>query len=465
MAQGMIYIIDDEPGIRSVMCEILSDEGYECASAESGEQGLEKLGSMVPDAIILDVWLPGMDGLAVLKILRERRPETPVIMVSGHSTIDVAVQAVKAGAFDFLEKPLSMEKVLTVITNALEMNRLRHENRKLRSQIDPRPMIGSTQAMQELRKQIAQAAASLAPVWISGENGTGKELVARSIHRESRRAAGAFIAVNCAAIPETLIESELFGHEKGAFTGAIAQKKGRFELADGGTLFLDEVIDLSPSAQVKLLRVLQDMQFERVGGERSVRVDVRVIAASNRDVSAAVQEGSFREDLYYRLHVLPLQVVPLRNRPEDIPDLVARFMQDESIAMAAPLPLVSPEAMQQLVAYTWPGNVRQLRNVIQRIMALSNGMDIDATTCAAALGQDFYVAQQAPSTPIKTENTGDILAMVANMELGEAKDTFERLFLLQKLEEQGYNITRTAQVLGMYPSNLHAKMKKYNLER
>jgi len=468
MAEGLIAVIDDEDGIRQVLSSILHDEGYATVEAIDGETGLELLAREDIDVVILDVWLPGMDGLGVLKALREKRYDAPVIMVSGHGTIDMAVQAVKGGAYDFLEKPLSMEKVLTTITNAMEIARLRRENRLLRSQVGGGDaMVGESVAMRDIRRLVAQAAATSAPVFISGENGTGKELVARSIHKRGKRANGPFIAINCAAIPETLLESELFGHEKGAFTGAIAQKKGRFELANGGTLFLDEVADLSPAAQVKLLRVLQEMCFERVGGEKTINVDVRVIAATNRNIREAVQEGTFREDLFYRLHVFPVKVPALKERKSDIPLLVSHFFHLESELQAIPKAEASKEALDLLVQYDWPGNVRQLRNMVQRLLAIADGETVDAEMVQWSLDQDAEpgarISEALGGDNIPSDS--DIWKITSEMELGDAKDAFERMFLFQRLQAHGYNVTRTAESLGMYPSNLHAKIRKFNLER
>lgn len=467
MDKMRVLIVDDEENIRKVLGAIVEDEGAVASLADSAEAARLILLDQQFDLIFLDVWLPGIDGMTFLGELIQFKPGTsgggsicPVVMISGHGTIDMAVQAVKTGAYDFIEKPLSLERVSAVLRNIHEMVRLRRENLELREKLlDGETMVGSSTVVEGLKHLIRQAATTNAPVFIFGENGTGKELVARTIHRQSSRSAKPFIALNCAAIPEALIESELFGYEKGAFTGAVNQKKGRFELADGGTLFLDEVVDLSAAAQAKLLRVLQDMAFERIGGEKSIKVDVRIVAASNKDLRTEVQAGTFREDLFYRLHVLPIQVPTLAKRSEDIPLLCQHFLAIEADAQARPVPALEPGALAVLKGYEWPGNIRQLKNIIQRLMVICDD-SIDSASVARALGQDRLL------TPvIAPSSTDDFWATVAAMDLQSAKDEFERRFLLLKLEEHNYNITRTAQNLGMYPSNLHAKIRKYHLER
>ncbi|MFO7780510.1 MAG: sigma-54 dependent transcriptional regulator, partial [Spirochaetia bacterium] len=312
-----ILVVDDEEGIREVLSAILQDEGYEVRVAADGIEGLAIMESESVDLVLLDVWLPNMGGVDVLKKIKEDSPEIPVIIISGHGSIDIAVKAVKLGAFDFLEKPLSLERVTTAVKNAIELEKLRRENRALRSTIERRDeLLGESEALQRIRGIIEQAGNTGSRILITGENGTGKELVARAIHRRSDRANYPFVEVNCAAIPDTLIESELFGHEKGAFTHAVSRRRGKFEMADGGTIFLDEVADMSLSAQAKVLRVIQEMRFERVGGEESIEVAVRVIAATNRDIQTEIAAGNFREDLYFRLNVIPIHVPPLRERPE-----------------------------------------------------------------------------------------------------------------------------------------------------
>ena len=323
-----ILVVDDEAGVRSSLAGILGDEGYAVTSVESGEAGLAALEARRYDLVLLDVWLPGLDGLEVLRRIRERDAELPVVVISGHGTIETAVKAVRLGAQDFVEKPLSLEKTVLAVKNALRQRRLESQLRELRQQLDARyAMVGESPALQRLREEIQKAAPSNGRVLIFGENGTGKELVARAIHAESQRAAGPFVEVNCAAIPEELIESELFGHERGAFTGAIARRRGKFELADQGTLFLDEIGDMTLKTQAKVLRALEEQAFERVGGREPLKVDVRVIAASNRDLPALIAAGTFREDLFYRLNVIPIEVPPLRARKEDVPALVEHFIR------------------------------------------------------------------------------------------------------------------------------------------
>ena len=448
-----ILVIDDEKGIREVLEAILVDEGYEVTVAEDGIVGLSRLAEQIIDAIILDVWLPNKGGIDVLKEIKETYPGMPVVIISGHGNIDLAVKAVKAGAFDFLEKPLSLEKVLTVVRNAIELEQLKRENRLLKSSMQTElQMLGDSEAMQHIREIIRQSAASDSRILISGENGTGKELVAREIHQHSRRAHGPFVEVNCAAIPDTLIESELFGHEKGAFTSAVSRRKGKFELADHGTLFLDEVADMSLSAQSKVLRAVQEMEFERVGGERTLQVDVRVIAATNKDIQAEIQAGRFREDLYFRLNVIPIEVPPLRERLEDLPVLVEYFMKLHRYPPDGPPRKVTEDGLEQMKAYSWPGNIRELKNFIERINIMSDREDIDAEVIEQHLGTDRAEAKSEALEPFR------------DMGLNEAKESFERQYIEMKLAEQGKNISRTAEALGIYPSNLHGKLRKYGIK-
>jgi two-component system nitrogen regulation response regulator NtrX len=446
-----ILIIDDEPGIRTVLTDILEDENYQVFSAVDGFEGLALLKQEAVDVVILDVWLPNMGGIDVLKEIKKEYPEIEVILISGHANIDIAVKAVKLGAFDFLEKPLSLEKVTTLIRNAIEMESLRKENRNLRSSLFmDDEMIGTSPAMMKIQALINQSAASKAKILILGDNGTGKELIARKIHLRSQRADGPFVEVNCAAIPDTLIESELFGHEKGAFTGAIARRKGKFEMAHGGTLFLDEVADMSLNAQAKVLRAIQELKFERIGGEKSITVDFRLIAATNKDIQNEIREGRFREDLYFRLNVVPIFVPPLKDRPEDLKDLIAYFIEKQRDD--GEVKTISPEGIKILEKYSWPGNIRELKNFIERITIMTDENVIlpDIVT--------YYLGEKQQST------TSDSLKDFKGMKLNEAKDRFERMFLMQKLEEHDYNISQTAQILGIYPSNLHGKIKKLNIE-
>src|SRR5712664_3116304 len=374
-----ILIVDDEPGVRSALSGVLRDEGYAVEAVPSGEACLERLTRGAVDLIVLDVWLPGMDGLATLARLRERQVDAQVVLISGHGNIESAVRAIKMGAFDFVEKPLSLEKTVLVIRNALHQRRLEAENRALRARVDRhQTMVGESYAMRQLREQVAMAAPTNGRVLIYGENGTGKELVARTIHALSRRRIGPFVEVNCAAIPEELIESELFGHVRGAFTGAVADRRGKFEGADGGTIFLDEIGDMSLKTQAKVLRVLQEQTMEPVGGKSSIKVDVRVLAATNKDLQAEIRGGRFREDLFFRLNVIPIFVPPLRDRGDDVIRLVEHFAAEFASEYGRRPKRMSPEAAAVLKAYRWPGNVRELRNVTERLMIMVPGELVSA---------------------------------------------------------------------------------------
>ncbi len=465
MSSTKILVVDDEPNIRKLIKNILEDEGYEVVEVESGNQAFRLVQEQDFDCVLLDVWMPGMNGLEVLELIKAGRESLPVIMISGHANVDLAVQALKKGAFDFIEKPLGTERILAVVHNSLEFNRLKKENRFLRSRLSGHSeMIGTSKAMQDLRKLVEQAAKSEVPVFITGENGTGKELVAREIHRRSHRQGKPFVAVNCAAIPDALIESELFGHEKGAFTGAAAQKKGRFEMANEGTLFLDEIIDLSLSAQAKVLRALQEQLFERVGGTGSVKVDVRVLAASNKDPHLAMRDKRFRDDLFFRLHVLPVFVPALRDRTEDIPLLVTHFLSELAVENLSAEPLeysMSATALKLLCDYSWPGNIRQLRNIIRRILVISSANEIDHEIVELALAADRPLEQALAID--NDQSTGDLGIDFSGLGLSEAKEVFEKNFLIQKLKEYDYNVSQTAESLGMYPSHLHAKIKKLQI--
>src|SRR5215469_11925449 len=369
-----ILVVDDEPGVRSSLSGVLRDEGYSVESVSSGEACLDRLTRGPVDLIVLDVWLPGLDGLATLARLRERQVDAQVVLISGHGNIESAVRAIKMGAFDFVEKPLSLEKTVLVIRNALRQRRLEAENKALRARVDrTQTMVGESYAMRQLREQVAMAAPTNGRVLIYGENGTGKELVARTIHALSRRRHATFVEVNCAAIPEELIESELFGHVRGAFTGAVADRRGKFEVADGGTIFLDEIGDMSVKTQAKVLRVLQEQTMEPVGGTNRITVDARVLAATNKDLQAEIKAGQFREDLYFRLNVIPIFVPPLRERQEDIPLLADHFMAELAQEYGRRLKRLDVGAIRTLQRYAWPGNVRELRNVIERLMIMVPG--------------------------------------------------------------------------------------------
>ncbi len=447
-----VLIIDDEPGIREVLKQILEDEGHQVCTAEDGYQGLAILAEDAMDVVLLDVRLPNMGGIDVLAAIREKHADTETIMISGHANIDLAVHAVKMGAFDFLEKPLDLHKTATAVANAAKVRVLRSENRALRDSlfVEDR-MIGSSAPMQRVRELIGQSAASDSRILILGDNGTGKELVAREIHRQSRRWSGPFVEVNCAAIPESLIESELFGHEKGAFTHAIASRKGKFELAHRGTLFLDEIADMSLTTQAKVLRATQDLKFERVGGEESISVDVRIIAATNKDIEQEVQAGRFREDLYFRLAVIPIRVPSLRERLEDLGDLVDYFMDKFRHPAQAPAKTLEQAAMEDLRAYEWPGNIRELKNFIERINIMVAEGTITREQVARFLGRRESGPESSP------------LARYAKMTLTDARESFEKELIEERLRENGNNITRTAQQLRLSPSSLHGRIRKYGI--
>lgn len=445
-----ILVIDDEPGIRDVLREILQDEGYTVRDAPDGPTGLEIVSNESVDLVILDVWLPNMGGIDVLRALREDRPDLEVVVISGHANIDMAVKAVKLGAFDFLEKPLSLDRVLTVVKNALRMEELQRENRKLRNQlVNQDEMIGGSESMEQVRRLVSQGAASDSRILVLGENGTGKELVAREIHRQSPRSSGPFVEVNCAAIPDTLIESELFGHEKGAFTSAVSGRRGKFEIADGGTLFLDEIADMSLSAQAKVLRVIQEMRFERVGSETSISVDVRIVAATNKDLRGEVDAGRFREDLYFRLNVIWIYVPALRERAQDIPEIANYFLrkfQHEGVRR------FDDSAIARLKEYPWPGNVRELKNLVERVSIMA---DEEVLTGEVV---DFFLGER------DNGSVDPVLDEFDSMSLTDARDSFERRFIEQALRENEFNVSRTATQLGIYPSNLHAKIRKHGIQ-
>jgi len=446
-----ILIVDDEPGVRSALTGVLRDEGYGVEAVDSGEACLDRVLRGSYDLIVLDVWLPGLDGLATLQRLRERQVDAQVVMISGHGNIESAVRAIKMGAFDFVEKPLSLEKTVLVVRNALRQRRLEAENRALRARVDRRlTMVGESDEMAQLREQVAMAAPTNGRVLIYGENGTGKELVARTVHTLSRRRHGPFIEVNCAAIPEELIESELFGHVRGAFTGAVADRRGKFEAADGGTIFLDEIGDMSLKTQAKVLRVLQEQVVEPVGGTQTVRVDVRVLAATNKDLPAAIRNGEFREDLYFRLNVIPIFVPPLRARSGDIPLLADHFMATFGREYGRRPKALSPDAIAELQRYPWPGNVRELRNVIERLMIMAPGETITAADVR-------FLNPDAAILPADAAPDGTFLPLHA------ARDRFEQQYILRALAQQQGNMTRTAELLGVERSNLYRKMRAFGL--
>ena len=450
-----ILIIDDEPAIQDVLKDILIDEGYEVFTADDGTEGLRLLRTEPVDVVFLDVWLPGKGGIDVLEEIRSDWPDVEVVIISGHATVETAVKAIKLGAYDYLEKPLDMGRVLTIARNAVRMEALRRENAQLKQQqFLEDEMIGSTEGMNRIREIVEQSAPSDSRVMILGENGTGKELVARMIHTRSSRSGRPFVEVNCAAIPDNLIESELFGHEKGAFTGAVARRRGKFEAADGGTLFLDEVADMSLEAQAKVLRAVQEQTFERVGGEEPIQVDVRIVSATNKDIRREVDEGRFREDLYFRLAVIPLSVPPLRDRTEDLPSLIDYFLNRlESGRGETDRPVFSEAAMSLLADYSWPGNIRELKNFIERVTILVDESEVTGETAG------FYLGQTGSRPASGSSDPG-----YDGMKLNEARDLFEKRIIENRLEENGFNVARTAQALGVYPSNLHGKIKKHGIE-
>ncbi len=449
-----ILVVDDEKDIRTSLTGILEDEGYQVGTAASGAEALECARQDLPDLVLLDIWMPGMDGLETLEKLKNLFPQITVVMISGHGTIETAVRTTKLGAFDFIEKPLSLDKVLITVANALRMRELTVENEELKQAVGNEfELIGDSAAMALLREQIMRVAPTSASVLVTGENGTGKELVARSIHYYSLRRDKPFVAINCAAIPEELIESELFGHEKGAFTGALAQKKGKFDLADGGTLFLDEIGDMSLKTQAKVLRILQERCFERVGGTRLVSVDVRIIAATNKELDEEIRQGRFREDLYYRLNVVPFRVPALRERPADIRLLIPYFMDQFHRREGRESKVFLPETLEMLRSYDWPGNVRELRNIVERILIMTPGKVISPADIPNLAGE-----QQAYA-PASTKTEG---ALVFGT-LREAREEFEREFIVQKLEQNDWNISRTAEVIDLERSNLHRKIKSYGI--
>jgi two-component system, NtrC family, nitrogen regulation response regulator NtrX len=446
-----ILIVDDEPGVRTALSGVLRDEGYTVEAVPSGEACLERLTRGAVDLIVLDVWLPGMDGLATLARLRERQVDAQVVLISGHGNIESAVRAIKMGAFDFVEKPLSLEKTVLVVRNALRQQRLEAENRALRARMDrTQTMVGESYAMGQLREQVAMAAPTNGRVLIYGENGTGKELVARTIHAMSRRRNNAWVEVNCAAIPEELIESELFGHVRGAFTGAVADRRGKFEVADGGTIFLDEIGDMSLKTQAKVLRVLQEQTMEAVGGTTRIKVDARVLAATNKDLQAEIRTGNFREDLYFRLNVIPIFVPPLRERQEDVPLLAEHFLAEFAREYGRRLKTFDTAAVAILQRYAWPGNVRELRNVIERLMIMVPG-DVITAGDVAFLQQNGITRGEALEPPS------------SRMTLHEARDRFERDLILRTLAEQQGNMSKTAEVLGVERSNLYRKMRAFGI--
>jgi len=451
-----ILIVDDETSILEALSGILTDEGFVPLCADSAEKGLSLLDEEAVDLVLLDIWMPGMDGLTALKQIRQTHARLPVIMISGHGTIETAVQATKTGAFDFIEKPLSYDKIILAIKNGLRLSLLEEENLILRQKAGGRPMLtGDSQAISQLRAQIDRVAPTDAWVLIRGEHGTGKELVAQAIHRQSRRCHKPMIEMNCAAIPEELIESELFGHEKGSFTGAHASKSGKFDQANNGMLFLDEIGDMSLKTQAKILRILQEQTFERVGGNRTITTDVRVLAATNKNLEQEIEAGNFRADLFWRLNVVPIHVPPLRERAADIHMLVEEFL-DEFSKKGLGRKEFAPEALATLGRHNWPGNVRELRNLVERLAIMCAEPVISAATVALFLNP----GQPAGNLPERPTMTGPYRLT----DFKEAKREFEREFLLARLRENTGNIAQTAEQIGVERSHLHKKIKALDID-
>ncbi|MDD5435317.1 MAG: sigma-54 dependent transcriptional regulator [Nitrospira sp.] len=449
--QEHILIVDDEKGILTALTGVLEDEGYTVSTAGTGSDALKKIYNDTPSVVLLDIWLPDIDGLDVLKEIKAAHKDIPVIVMSGHGTIETAVKATKLGAYDYIEKPLSMDRVNLLVSHAVKQQHLELENVQLRKSVEKsEDIIGESIPMRQLKEQLRIVGASNSRVLITGENGTGKELVARSIHRESHRADKLFVAVNCAAIPETLIESELFGHEKGAFTGATAVQRGKFELADGGTLFLDEVGDMSLNTQAKVLRVLQEQEFQRVGGNKNLKVDVRLISATNKKLPEEIKKGTFREDLYYRINVITLNVPPLKERRDDIPLLAQYFLKDIIREQGLLQKVLTEETAQLLKEYDWPGNVRELRNLMERAAIMVQRDRILPEDLAIIAGHGRQSTSQFINERFES--------------LREARAHFERLYITERLKENSWNITRTAEDLKIERTNLHRKMKMLGIE-
>ena len=445
MKKRAVLVIDDEKAVRETLSEILSDEGYTVASVASGEEGLRRFQEEKFDLVFLDVWLKDTDGLAILEAAPKRLAEVPVIMISGHANVETAVRAVRLGAYDFLEKPLSLERVLLTAQKAIERRDLLAEVASFRGRSESETeLLGDSSPMRRLKEEIARVAPTDARVLIVGENGTGKELVARALHRHSARGDSPLVEVNCAAIPEELIESELFGHTKGSFTGASEDRRGKFEEADSATLFLDEIGDMSAKTQAKVLRALQEGRFTRVGGTRPLSSDARVLSATNKDLSEEIRRGTFREDLYFRLAVVPIQVPALRERAEDIPPLASHFLQAAARRFGMKAKRLSSAALAALQAYDWPGNVRELKNLVERLLILAPREEIGPADLPLPAPVDGALAADAP--------------------LKDARDDFERRYILAALKRYRGNVTRTAEALAIERSNLHRKLKSYGIE-
>jgi two-component system nitrogen regulation response regulator NtrX len=445
-----VLVVDDEASIRQSLSGILSDDGFDVQTAANGYEALKIIASEAPDIVLLDIWMQGMDGIETMKEIKKEYPSIPVILISGHGTIETAVKATKMGAFDLIEKPLSIDKVILAINNALHFRRLEEENQYLRKKtIEKHSITGICSSTQELRKQIDQAAPTDAWILITGENGTGKELVARTIHNLSTRADKTWVDVNCAAIPDSMIDSELFGHEKGTVPDNPQKKLGKFEIANNGTLFFDEIGDMNLSTQAKILRVLQEKQFQRLGSSRTIHVDVRVLAATNKDLEVEIKEGRFRDDLYFRLNVIPIHVPPLRARQEDIPLLVETFLSEFARQSRSKPKKMSADAIKCLQRYHWPGNVRELRNLIERLSIMDNKKMIEVSDLPAAYGSVDPVC--APDT---------VESFFSYNQLKEAKKAFENAFIQKKLEVNAGDVIKTARDMGLATETLQKKIKQ-----
>ena len=447
MAANTILIVDDEPGIRKTLKGVFEDEGFVVETVENGETCIERVREMGFACVLLDVWLPGIDGLETLEAIRESGCDSAVVMISGHGNIETAVNATKLGAFDFIEKPLSLERTILTVRNAIRQRELQRVNESLTEKInDDYQMIGESVAIRALRKQIAIVAPTDGRVLISGESGTGKELVARAIHVQSKRAGAPFVEINSAAIPEELVESELFGYSKGAFSGATKAKKGKFEMADGATLFLDEIGDMSSRVQAKMLRVLEEQRFEPVGSNKPVSVDVRVISATNKPLDELIEHGGFRSDLFYRLNVIPFQVPPLRDRLEDVPLLADHFNRRYSFEYGKQPKAMSEELLKQMSEYTWPGNVRELRNTIERLVIMNEKEDLGVDDLPP-----FKSNGELPSSTYRFPTFKD------------ATDAYQREYILHKLEEAEGNVSKAADAMGVDRSHLYRRMKNLGI--
>ncbi len=475
----LVLIVDDEESIRSSLSGILKDEGYSVITEAGGKAGLNAFAEKSPNVVLLDVWLSDSDGSDILREMVRINKNIPVIMISGHSDIDTAIKTIKIGAYDFIEKPLSLDRLVITVENALKYNNL-NEKKAILAESLPNSfeLIGEAESIKNLREKIYKAAPSSAPVLITGENGTGKEIAARSVHINSLRSGEPFIAINCAAIPEELIESEIFGYEKGAFTGAASRKKGKFELADGGTLFLDEIGDMSLRMQSKILRVLQEGKFQRVGGDSEIESDVRVVAATNKDLEEEIKSGRFRSDLFFRLNVIPLYIPPLRERKSDIPLLVNYFIK--IFGGNTGRLEIDGSALDLLQSYNWPGNVRELKNIIERFSILNLYNKVTAEDVAAELKIKQHAIQENKGNVImeqenvivnqfcrgyssgenilRREDSNNIESIMSADLFQQAKENFERAYLVRKLKENGNNVTKTAQIIGMSRRNLQKKI-------